>query len=116
MLGADFNRLIDTDANAARAIRDMCRKRMLQKAVKSYLLSKNSGISAADLERAFRDADGEGKGTLTLGEVRNLMLNMGKNAEIPEAEIQELLKSLDYDDDGRVNINEIVAEMSRSIH
>jgi len=44
------------------------------------------------------------------------MLNMGKNAAIPEAEIRELLKSLDHDDDGRINIDDIVAEMSRSIH
>ena len=112
MRGSDFLALLESDPSHANALADMCRKRMFQKAVKSYLLSQGSDLGDTKMARAFHDMDKDKSGTLSLSEVRELMLHMGSNAAIPENDMRELLKSLDLDDDGNVTLNDVL-EMSR---
>ena len=112
MRGPDFLSLVDSDPAYARALGDMCRKRMFQKAMKSYLLS--SGLGVNELEKAFRDADRDRSGTLSLTELAALMHNMGKNSSIPEKDVKELLDSLDLDDDGQVTLNDVIEIMTKS--
>jgi len=112
--GADFFALLESDPVHARALSDMCRKRMFHKAVKSYLLSQNSGLGGVvELVKAFRDVDKDNSGSLSLSEVRDLMLHMGNNSAIPEKDLRELLESLDLDEDGIVSLNDIL-EMSKA--
>jgi len=113
MRGADFQALLESDPAHARALSDMCRKRMFRKAVKSYLLSQNSGLGDDELVKAFRDADKDKSGSLSLSEVRDLMLHMGNNSAIPEKDMNELFKSLDLHEDGQVSLNDIL-EMSKA--
>jgi len=108
MRGADFLELIENDPAHARALSDMCRKRMFQKAVKSYLISQDSSLGESELARVFRMADKDGSGTLDLNEVRELMLNMGKNSQISEQDIVKLVESLDVDEDGQVTLTDII--------
>ncbi|KAL7528667.1 hypothetical protein ACHAXR_002561 [Thalassiosira sp. AJA248-18] len=113
MIGADFFALLESDPAHARALSDMCRKRMFQKAVKSYLLSQNSDLGDDELVTVFHDADKDKSGSLSLSEVRDLMLRMGNNSAIPEKDLRELLKSLDLDEDGKVTLRDIL-EMSKA--
>lgn len=112
MRGYDFIELLDSDPLHAQALNDMCRKRMFHKALKSYLLS--SGLGIHELEKAFHDADKDGSGTLSLSEVRDLMLHMGNNSSIPEKDVRELLESLDLDGDGQVTLKDVI-EMAKSL-
>ncbi len=111
MKGSDFFELLDSDPMHAQALKDMCRKRMFQKALKSYMLS--SGLGIDELEKAFHDADKDRSGTLSLSEVRDLMLQMGNNSSIPENDVRELLESLDFDGDGQVTLKDVI-EMTKS--
>ena len=95
--GSDVLSLVDSNPAYARALGDMCRKRMFQKAMKRHLLS--SGFCVNEAEKSFRDADRR-SGTLSLTELATLMHNMGKNSSIPEKDVKELLDSLDLDGDG----------------
>eukprot|EP00578_Thalassiosira_sp_NH16_P028087 CAMPEP_0181090006 /NCGR_PEP_ID=MMETSP1071-20121207/7604_1 /TAXON_ID=35127 /ORGANISM="Thalassiosira sp., Strain NH16" /LENGTH=618 /DNA_ID=CAMNT_0023171989 /DNA_START=431 /DNA_END=2287 /DNA_ORIENTATION=+ len=108
MRGSDFFALLESDPVHARALSDMCRKRMFWKALKSYLISQNSGLGENELAKAFYDADKDRSGTLDLNEVRDLMLHMGNNSAISEKEMRELLKSLDLDEDGQVTLKDIL--------
>ena len=74
---------------------------MLQKAVKSSRFGDN-------IKKAFQDADKDGTGTLSSSEMRDLMLHLGKNSAIPESEIEELIKSLDQDEDGQVSLSDLI--------
>jgi len=112
MRGSDFLELLDSDPTHAQALSDMCRKRMFHKAMKSYLLS--SGLGSNELEKAFHDADKDRSGTLSLNEVRDLMLHMGSNSSIPENDVRELLESLDLDGDGQVTLKDVI-EMAKSL-
>jgi CRP-like cAMP-binding protein len=112
MRGPDFLNLLDSDPAYARALGDMCRKRMLQKAMKSYLLSTGLGVN--ELEKALHDADRDKSGTLCLRELASLMHNMGSNSSIPDKDLRELLESLDLDDDGQVTLNDVIEVMTKS--
>ena len=103
MKGSDFLLLLQSDSEHAAALRDMCRKKMLQKAVKSS--------RGGDVTRAFNAADKDQSGTLSLKEMKDLMLQLGTNSEIPEREIMALLKSLDTDEDGQVTLEDILESM-----
>ena len=97
MKGSDFLLLLQSDPEHAAALRDMCRKKMLQKAIKSSRFGD-------DVTRAFKAADKDQSGTLSLQEMKDLMLQLGTNSEIPEREIMALLNSLDTDDDGQESL------------
>jgi Ca2+-binding EF-hand superfamily protein len=79
---------------------------MFQRATKSYLIKQNSGLNNEDLVRAFRDADTDNSGSLSLEEVRNIFRYMGQNSELPEEDVIEYFKSLDLDEDGQVTLEE----------
>jgi Ca2+-binding EF-hand superfamily protein len=111
MRGSDFRKLLDSDPGYAQALGDICRKRMLQKAIKSYLIS--SGLNINDLEKVFRDADKDRSGTLDLNDLSTLMSTMGKNSTIPDKDLKALLQSLDLDDDGQVTLTDVI-EMMKS--
>ena len=76
MKSSDFYDMIEADPGSARALRELCRTRMFQRAT----------------IKAFHDADTDNSG-------RNLFKNMG-NSEIPEEDVLEYFKSLDLDEDG----------------
>ena len=111
MRGSDFQKLLDSDPGYAQALGDICRKRMLQKAMKSYLIS--SGLNINDLEKVFRDADKDSSGTLDLNDLALLMHTMGRNSTIPDKDLKALLQSLDLDDDGQVTLTDVI-EMMKS--
>jgi len=104
MNGEDFLALVESSPNMAKALRDMCRKRLFKKAVKTYALESKRGLSDDDLVAAFYDADIDRTGTLNLDEVRRLMHRMDPN--YPMEEIQALLKFVDVDGDGKISLDE----------
>ena len=106
MRSSDFYDMLESDPGTARALREMCRNRMFQRATKSYLIKQKHGLSNADLEKAFRDADKDNSGSLSLQEVQDLFRNMGNNSEIPEEDVKEYFKSLDLDEDGQIRLEE----------
>jgi len=104
MQGEDFMAVIESSPGMAKSLRDMCRKRLFKKAVKSYSLSKKRGLSDEDLVKAFHESDIDGSGALNLDEVSRLMRRMDPN--FPMKEIVALLKYVDVDEDGQVSFEE----------
>jgi hypothetical protein len=70
MKGKDFFAVIESSPGMASSLRNMCRKRLFKKAVKSYSVEHKRGLSDDDLVAAFHDADVDGSGSLNLNEVR----------------------------------------------
>jgi Ca2+-binding EF-hand superfamily protein len=106
MQGEDFLAVVESSPEMAASLRNMCRKRLFKKAVKSYSLSKQRGLSDADLVEAFHEADIDRSGSLNLDEVRRLMHRMDPN--FPMEEIVALLKFVDVDEDGLVGFEEYI--------
>ena len=104
MPGEDFMTLVESSPEMASSLRNMCRKRLFKKAVKSYSLEKNRGLSDADIVAAFHDADVDHSGALGLQEVRRLMHRM--DPKFPMDEIKALLKYVDVDEDGKITLEE----------
>ena len=104
MRDEDFLAVVNSSPEMASALRNMCRKRLFKKAVKTYSLEKNRGVSDKDIVAAFHDADIDNNGALEIGEVRRLMLRMDPN--FPIEEIKALLKFIDVDEDGMVSLDE----------
>jgi len=104
MKGEDFLAVVNSDAEMASTLRNMCRKRLFKKAVKQFSLHKNRGLSDDDIVAAFHDADVDQSGKLSLNEVRRLMHRMESN--FPMEEIIQLLNFIDVDQDGAVNLEE----------
>lgn len=106
MKSSDFFDMLESDPGTARALRDMCRSRMFQRATKSYLIKQKHGWSEDDLVKAFRDADKNNSGSLSLQEVQNIFRQMGNDSEIPEEDMIEYFKSLDVDEDGQITLDD----------
>lgn len=106
MKSSDFFDMLESDPGTARALRDMCRSRMFQRATKSYLIKQKHGWSEDDLVKAFRDADKDNSGSLSLQEVQNIFRQMGNDSEIPEEDMIEYFKSLDVDEDGQITLDD----------
>jgi len=104
MNGDDFIALVESSPEMAASLRNMCRKRLFKKAVKSYSLEKNRGLSDVDIIAAFHDADIDGTGSLNLEEVRRLMHRM--DPKFPLSEIKALLEFVDVDEDGQITLEE----------
>mmetsp|Transcript_17780 Transcript_17780/g.48362 ORF Transcript_17780/g.48362 Transcript_17780/m.48362 type:complete len:328 (-) Transcript_17780:1334-2317(-) len=79
MKGSDFLALLESSPEMAQSLRDMCRKRLLKKAVKQYSLSIKRGLSNEDIVAAFHDADIDHNGSLSLEELRRLIHRMDPN-------------------------------------
>lgn len=104
MKGADFLAYLETSPETKDALLNMCRKRNFKKAVKKYSMEHNRGFTNDDLTKAFQLADADNNGTLDIDEVRKLMHAM--DASIPEAEIVELMKFIDVDEDGKLSFRD----------
>jgi len=104
MKGEDFIALVESSPEMAASLRNMCRKRLFKKAVKSYSLEKKRGLSDEAIISAFHDADIDGTGSLNLEEVRRLMHRM--DPKFPMSEIKALLEFVDVDEDGQITLEE----------
>jgi CRP-like cAMP-binding protein len=104
MVGSDFLAVLDSHPDAAASLRDMCRKRLFKKAVKTLSLEKKRGLTNADIVAAFHEADTDGSGLLSFDEIKKLMHRM--DPTIPEQEIRSLLNFVDIDEDGLISLEE----------
>jgi len=104
MVGSDFLAVLDSHPDAAASLRDMCRKRLFKKAVKTLSLERKRGLTNADIVAAFHESDSDGSGLLSFDEIKNLMHRM--DPTIPEQEIRSLLKFVDIDEDGLISLDE----------
>jgi CRP-like cAMP-binding protein len=98
MKGSDFYAMLESDPSTTNALRDMCRKRLFQKAVRHHA----EELSKEELTKVFHAFNKDKSGALSLSEVKSLM----KQVSLPECEVGELLKSLDLDEDGKVTMDE----------
>ena len=98
MKGSDFYAMLESDPSTTNALRDMCRKRLFQKAVRHHA----EELSNEELTKVFHAFNKDKSGALSLSEVKSLM----KQVSLPESEVGELLKSLDLDEDGKVTMDE----------
>lgn len=55
----------------------------------------------ADVRQAFRMFDRDGNGTVSAGELRRVMMNLGE--KLTEAEVDEMMREADIDGDGEIN-------------
>eukprot|EP00532_Pseudo-nitzschia_australis_P006768 CAMPEP_0168173716 /NCGR_PEP_ID=MMETSP0139_2-20121125/6066_1 /TAXON_ID=44445 /ORGANISM="Pseudo-nitzschia australis, Strain 10249 10 AB" /LENGTH=407 /DNA_ID=CAMNT_0008091713 /DNA_START=75 /DNA_END=1299 /DNA_ORIENTATION=- len=90
--------------DSADSFRNMCRKRLFKRAVKQFSLETNRGLSDDDIVAAFHNADEDNSGYLSVEDVRRIMHRM--DPKFPMSEIHELMKFVDVDEDGRVDIIE----------
>eukprot|EP00594_Rhizosolenia_setigera_P005476 CAMPEP_0178949188 /NCGR_PEP_ID=MMETSP0789-20121207/5897_1 /TAXON_ID=3005 /ORGANISM="Rhizosolenia setigera, Strain CCMP 1694" /LENGTH=852 /DNA_ID=CAMNT_0020629653 /DNA_START=178 /DNA_END=2736 /DNA_ORIENTATION=- len=104
MNGSDFLKVLQETPDVAQSLRDMCRKRLFKKAVKKMNVEKRRGFGEDDLVAAFREADVNNTGILSLNEVRDIMHRLDPN--FPESEIVALLKFMDVDGDGSCSLKE----------
>lgn len=104
MKAEDFIAVVESSPNMAAALRNMCRKRLFKKAIKSYSLTHNRGLTDEDLVATFHDADVDRTGLLNLDEVRRIMHEMDPN--FPLEDIRALLKFVDVDQDGKIGLDE----------
>jgi len=104
MKGEDFVALVESSPSMAAALRNMCRKRLFKKAIKSYSLNLKRGLTDDDLVAAFYDADIDRTGLLNIDEVRRIMHQMDPN--FPMEDIKELMKFVDVDQDGKMSLDE----------
>ena len=105
MKSSDFYDLLKTDEGTARALKELCRTRMFQRATKSYLINQSNSLRNDDWVKAFQDADTDNSGSLSLEEVHNIFRTIG-NFDIPEEEVIEYFHSLELDDNGQVTLEE----------
>mmetsp|Transcript_3184 Transcript_3184/g.6953 ORF Transcript_3184/g.6953 Transcript_3184/m.6953 type:complete len:1032 (+) Transcript_3184:126-3221(+) len=104
MLGSDFLSVLESSPDAAASLRDMCRKRLFKKAVKTFSLGKKRGLTNDDIVAAFYEADTDNSGQLSFDEIKNLIHKM--DPTIPEQEIRSLIKFIDIDEDGLISLEE----------
>lgn len=104
MVGSDFLAVLESSPDAAASLRDMCRKRLFKKAVKTFSLEKKRGLTNDDIVAAFHEVDADNSGLLSFDEIKDLMHSM--DPTIPEQEIRSLLKFIDIDEDGLISLEE----------
>jgi len=104
MRGSDFLDLVKNDPELVESLRDMCRKRMFKKAIKKLALGLGLGLTFHDVETAFKEADKDKSGSLSLDELRSLFRSM--DPDYPDEEIVAFLKFIDLDEDGRIGFDE----------
>ncbi|XP_035715989.1 calmodulin-A-like [Folsomia candida] len=73
------------------------------------MMKHNQGSRDEKMEvhESFRAIDKNGDGFITVGELRQVMANIGENASYEE--IQEMVKVADLDGNGKVNFDEYFA-------
>lgn len=104
MQAKDFLQLVESSPEMAKALRDMCRKRLFKKAVKAFSLERKRGLSDEDIVATFHEADLDRTGLINIDELRELMHRM--DPTLPLEEIQAILKFIDVDEDGKISLEE----------
>ena len=104
MKGPDFLAFLETSPETAETLRNMCRKRLIKKAVKKHSLEKNRGLTNDDLSRAFKEIDLDQSGLVNIDELRSFMNKM--DPTLPDSEIVKLMKFVDVDEDGYLNFQD----------
>ena len=104
MSGEDFMAVVQSSPDSADSLRNMCRKRLFKRAVKQFSLETNRGLSDDDIVAAFHNADEDNSGYLSVEDVRRIMHRM--DPKFPMSEIHQLMKFVDVDEDGRVDLHE----------
>jgi len=104
MSGEDFMAVVRSSPDSADSLRNMCRKRLFKRAVKQFSLETNRGLSDDDIVAAFHNADEDNSGFLNAEDVRRIMHRM--DPKFPMSEIHQLMKFVDVDDDGQVDLHE----------
>ncbi len=104
MVKKDFMDFVETSPEVKAMLLNMCRKRLFKKAVKAYSLTHKRGFSNEDLTKAFQEADLDQSGDLGLDEVTKLMHSMDPTIE--KTDIEELMKFIDVDEDGKLSFEE----------
>ena len=104
MRSDDFLKVIESSPEMAKALRDMCRKRLFKKAVKAFSLERKRGLSDEDIVATFYEADLDRTGLLNISELRELMHRM--DPTLPMDEIQAILDYIDIDEDGKISLEE----------
>ena len=84
------------------------------KSTSSHKNTHKSGKTELDAEvslrEAFREFDKDGKGTVTASELRQVMAESGQS--MTETEINDLMKQVDKNSDGKINYEEFVKMMT----
>jgi calcium-dependent protein kinase len=57
------------------------------------------------LKNAFRELDTDNSGTLSMTEIKSAMMEM----KIPQAELEQIFKNVDFNHDGEINYSEFLA-------
>ena len=104
MKGEDFLAVVESSPQMLKSLKNMARKRLFKRAVKSYSLEKKRGLTNEDIECVFHELDVDKNGSLDLEDVTRLMHRMDPN--FPVEEIQELLKFVDVTEDGQISLEE----------
>lgn len=104
MNSEDFLKLVESSPEMAKALRDMCRKRLFKKAVKAFSLERKRGLTDEDIVATFHEADLDRTGLINIEELRELMHRM--DPTLPMEEIQAILKFIDVDEDGKISLEE----------
>ena len=66
------------------------------------------------LQQEFLDCDADGDGSITTKELGNALRCLKVKLRISESEIKKVLKEIDLDGDGKVNLNEYYTQMAKS--
>eukprot|EP00560_Eucampia_antarctica_P001865 CAMPEP_0197841304 /NCGR_PEP_ID=MMETSP1437-20131217/46096_1 /TAXON_ID=49252 ORGANISM="Eucampia antarctica, Strain CCMP1452" /NCGR_SAMPLE_ID=MMETSP1437 /ASSEMBLY_ACC=CAM_ASM_001096 /LENGTH=877 /DNA_ID=CAMNT_0043451031 /DNA_START=75 /DNA_END=2708 /DNA_ORIENTATION=+ len=98
MLGSDFLAFLETSPGTGDSLRNMCRKRLIKKAVKKFSLEKKRGLTNDDLIRAFQEIGVDKSGRISFDELRCFMNKM--DPSMPDSEIVKLMDFVDVDEDG----------------
>jgi len=97
----DFYYLLDSSQEVKESIREICLRREFQKAL--VVKTKRSFPSVADLRQAFDAADEEGKGKISVKEIRSILMLLDKS--LSEQEVKEITQSLAL---GSQNVEDLV--------
>jgi len=95
---------LESSPDYAEALRNLCRKRVFQRSVRSFALDKMKGMTEKDLVKAFKAADTDKSGSLELDEVTALIRSI--DPSFPLEEIKELLRYVDVNESGSIDLDE----------
>ena len=65
------------------------------------MMARQQCLGPEELEQAFRMFDKDGDGFIDAAELRHLLTNLGE--KLTEAEVDEMIREVDIDGDGKVD-------------
>lgn len=99
----DFYKFFNSTPNAKEALREICMRRELQKAI-VFKTKTPFPTDPRDLRAAFEAADEDSSGKISLDNVSTMLHRM--DPSIPEDQVQAVLQSLDLDESGDIKFEE----------